>query len=80
MPGLKEGMIFSNTKYCRSSFWVAADPSCAIFDDKPAKSSQLYSPSASHRRNDFFQNGVDDLLNVTVVEMRILSCSSQYKF
>ncbi len=34
-----------------------------------AKSSQLCSPSASHRRNDFIQNGVDDLLNVTVVEM-----------
>jgi hypothetical protein len=63
----------------RPSLRVTANASCANFNDKPAKTPQLYSVAASHGSNDFIQNGVDNLLNVTVVEVGILRCNSQYK-
>ena len=55
--------------HLRPSFRVAAHTGFANHHDKRAKIPQLDLLTASHRRNDFIQNGFYGFLNITWVEM-----------
>jgi hypothetical protein len=58
--------------HLRASFRITAHASCANLYKKRGKIPKLDSVTASHRGNDFIQNGVYGFLNIALVEIWLL--------
>jgi hypothetical protein len=50
---------------------VAPDAGVSAFDREGAETAQLHAVAARHRLGDLIEDGVDDVLDVALVEMRI---------
>jgi hypothetical protein len=72
LPGLNAGVTFAGNVHLLPSFRVTANASCANLHRKRAKIPKLDSVTASHRGNDFIQNGVNGPLYFGLVELWLL--------
>jgi len=59
---------------------IATVPRRALPHAERAKPTQFHAVAARHRRNDFSQNGVDDLFSVAQIKVRVLCQDTLGKF
>jgi hypothetical protein len=48
-------------------FRIAPVPSCALSYREHSEAAQFHAIASDHRRDDFFENSIDDLLDVTTI-------------
>ena len=72
LPVLKNGTDFLSTETCAPVRGFLPVRAGRVLDRKSAEPAQLNAVTSGHRCNDFAQNGVDNFLNVTLIEMRVL--------
>src|SRR6185437_653134 len=53
---------------------VAPNAGRAVFDRKGAEAAELHAIATGHRVADLIEDGVDDVLDVALKQMRILAC------
>src|ERR1700689_2775788 len=59
---------------------IAAGARRALLHGERTEAAQLHAVAARHRRDDLAQDGVDDLLDVTLVKVRILLGNTLHEF
>src|ERR1700728_654359 len=59
---------------------IAAGTRRTPFHRERAEAAELHAVTACHRRDDLSKDGVDDLLHVTLIEVRIVFGNALYKF
>src|SRR6188508_2727814 len=72
LAGLEERHGLLLHRYVRSGAGIAAGPRRAVLDRKSAEAAQFDAVAARHRRDDLAENGIDDVFDVALVEMRVL--------
>jgi hypothetical protein len=72
LAGLEEGNHFLLDHDPRARARIAADTGRTVPNRENSKATQLHAIAARHRRNDLAENGIDDLIHVTLVEMWVL--------
>jgi len=60
--------------------WIATVPRRAVSHAERTKPTQFHAVAARHRRNDFSENGVDDLFSVAQIKVRVLCQDALGKF
>jgi hypothetical protein len=50
---------------------ILGDPSCAALDRKTPEVAQFHAVAVRHRLDKLIENGIDDILCVTLIEMRV---------
>src|SRR5262249_4677385 len=72
LAGLEERHALLLDGDVRSRARIASGPGRAMLDRKRAEAAQLDAVAPGQRRNDLAQDGVDDVLDVALVKMRVL--------
>src|SRR4029077_10303863 len=72
LAGLEERHRFLLHRDVGTGARIASSPSRAIFDGESSEAAQLNAVAARHRGDDLAENGIDDVLDVALVEMRVL--------
>src|SRR5882757_2369225 len=72
LAGLEErhGLLFH--RHVRSSAGIATGAGRAILDGERAEAAQFDAVTARHRSDDLAEDGIDDILDVALVKMRVL--------
>ena len=60
--------------------WIATVPRRAVSHAERTKPAQFHAVAARHRRNDFFEDSVDDLFSVAQEKVRVLCQDALCKF
>src|SRR5882757_9165979 len=72
LAGLEERHGFLVDRDVGAGARVAPGPRRAVLDGEGAEAAQLDAVTARHRGDDLAENGVDDVLDVALVKMRVL--------
>src|SRR5262249_46319543 len=72
LAGLEERHRLLLHRHVGAGPGVAPGAGRAVLDRESAEAAQLDAIAARHRRDDLAENGVDDVLHVALVEMRVL--------
>jgi len=72
LAGFEEGDVFLVNFDFLSGPRIATDPGGAVFDGEGTKSAQLNPVSTHEGLGDLIKNCIHDILDITLVEMRIL--------
>src|SRR5262245_27745712 len=72
LAGLEERHRFLVDRHMRAGARIASGAGRPVLDRKRPEAAQLDAVAARHRGDDLAQDGVDDVLHVALVEMRIL--------
>jgi hypothetical protein len=73
LAGLEEGYGFLVYGHMGPGSRIAARPGAPVLDGESPESAQFHAVSAGQRSHDLTQDGVDDILHVTLVKVGILS-------
>jgi hypothetical protein len=72
LAGLEERHAFAVDRHMLARSRIAAGPGGAILDGESAESAQLHPVAAGERGDDLAEDRVHDVLDVALVEMRVL--------
>src|SRR5947209_7829745 len=72
LAGLEKRNGFPLHRDVRAGAWIASGPGRAVLDGEGAEAAQLDAVAGRHGRGDLAENGVDDVLHVALIEMRVL--------
>src|SRR5581483_3152090 len=72
LAGLEEGHGFLLDRDMRAGARIASGAGGTALHREGAKAAQLDPVAARHRAGDFVEDGVDDVLDVALIKMRIL--------
>jgi len=72
----EERDYFLPHRHDAASSWITAPSPLPNFDRKSSEPAQLNAVATSHRADDLIENGIDDILNVALVEVRVLVCDA----
>lgn len=79
LAGLEERHGLSGYRNLRSGARVPADPCLPVFDRKRPEAAELDAVAARQRRGDLIEDGIDDLLDVPEIKMRVAIGNPLYK-
>lgn len=80
LAGLEEGNPFFLDEYTVAGPRVAAGPRGPVFHRKRAKTAQFDPVSARQGICDLIENRIDDIFDVTVIEMRVARRNNLHQF
>ena len=72
LSGLEEWDALLLHRYVRSGAGIAAGPRRTVLDRKSAEATQFDAVAARHRRDELVDNGIEGVLDIALVQMRVL--------
>src|SRR6516164_1855390 len=72
LAGLEERHRFLFNRHVGAGARISPSASRSMLDRKGAEAAQLHAVAARHRGDDLVKYGVDDVLHIALVEMRVL--------
>src|SRR5262249_26514720 len=80
LAGLEERHMLFVYRDMRAGTWVASGSSRPLLHRKRAEAAQFHAVATRQRGNDFAQYGVDDVLDVALIKMRVLCSDTLNEF